>query len=89
MAVATVEEEGEHAAMFFLRQPDGSAEPSAGFAAVACLEEHRDGQVTRWISGAQTSRMRPVLYAYNDDGSDDASRDTAAEIFESIVVGSC
>jgi len=33
--------------------------------------------------------MRPVLYAYNDDGSDDASRDTAAEIFESIVVGSC
>jgi len=32
--------------------------------------------------------MRAVLYTHSDDGSDDASHDAAAEILESIVVGS-
>jgi hypothetical protein len=29
-----------------------------------------------------------VIYTYNDDGSDDESRDAAAEIFASLVVAS-
>jgi hypothetical protein len=61
---------------------------SSGFAAVASFDEPSDTRATRWIVGAQTSRMRMVLYTYNDDGSDDQSHDAAAEIFESITVGS-
>jgi hypothetical protein len=61
---------------------------SAGFAAMVTFDEQGDDRVTRWFAGAQTAPMRVVIYTYNDDGSDDESRDAAAEIFASLVVAS-
>jgi len=40
----------------------------------------------RWRVGARISPLRAVLYTYNDDGNDQETWDTAAAVFDSIVV---